>query len=166
MSFRISNSSSCHLILYRARDILEPFAIAANITQGPTTRLYHVLLTLGNLYRIYSDPRIPLALRTGIHESLEKRWKKADQDLFIAGVVLNPYICDRCFTRNDPALTRIGLFDIMERLYRRILRKEPDHDFYTAFMDYLQDTAEFSSAYMHLDTLKRLAEKNVRHSLQ
>ncbi|KAF8163038.1 ribonuclease H-like domain-containing protein [Crassisporium funariophilum] len=41
--------------LAKIQAILEPLAIAANITQASHTRLDHVLLTLGNLFRIYSS---------------------------------------------------------------------------------------------------------------
>ena len=63
---------------------LEPLAIASNVTQAEHTRLDHVLITLGNLFRIYdgmaeSDEEI----QVGIQASLETRWAKADQDPFI-----------------------------------------------------------------------------------
>lgn len=63
---------------------------------------------LGNLYQVYTKLRIndhthPGAadedadhLVTKILESIEKRWLKTDQDLFIACFFLNPFI--------DPAL--------------------------------------------------------------
>jgi hypothetical protein len=146
---------------FRVKDILEPFAIAANITQGPTTRLYHVILALGNLYRIFSDPKLDDALRDGVHASLEKRWAKADQDVFIACVVMNPYIRDRCFTRAIPELTCVGLYVIVKRVSERILRKPMGNAFYEAFMDYLQESNEFSSAWMQLNTLSELAKANV-----
>ncbi|KAH9916937.1 ribonuclease H-like domain-containing protein, partial [Amylocystis lapponica] len=40
--------------LVRIRTHLEPLAIGANVTQAPSTRLDHVLLTLANLFRIYT----------------------------------------------------------------------------------------------------------------
>jgi hypothetical protein len=39
----------------RVCSLLEPLAIAAHVTQGSRARLYHVLITLGNLFRIYSN---------------------------------------------------------------------------------------------------------------
>ncbi len=142
-------------------NLLEPLAIAANITQGPTTRLYHVLLTLANLFRIFSDPTIEVVIRDGVKASLEKRWAAADQDVFIAGVVMNPYIRNSCFSGKVQELTPIGLFTIIKRVCERVLRVETNNDFYAAFMDYLEDEREFSRAWMQLDTIKELAEKQV-----
>lgn len=86
---------SIHRILIgfqRTCSHLEPLAIAANITQASNTRLYHVLTTLANLYRIYSNlsSAEDLEVRDKVLASLEKRWAAADQDPFIAAVVLNP----------------------------------------------------------------------------
>ncbi|KAI0072875.1 hypothetical protein K474DRAFT_1650318 [Panus rudis PR-1116 ss-1] len=66
---------------------LEPLAIAANVSQSTSTRLDQVLLMLANLYRIYGTTTLDEHVRSTIHGSLEKRWKKADQDIYIlAGV--------------------------------------------------------------------------------
>jgi len=81
----------------RIKIILEPLAIAANITQAPHTR--HVLLTLGNLYCIYSTLEFDVEVCTAILASLKKWWVKADQEVFILAVFLNPYIHHWCFSR-------------------------------------------------------------------
>jgi hypothetical protein len=61
--------------------------------QATHTRLDHVLLTLGNLFCIYSNPELDTEVHTVIHASLERRWAKADQDVFVMAVFLNPYVC-------------------------------------------------------------------------
>jgi hypothetical protein len=71
----------------RIKIILEPLAIATNITQAPHTRLDHVLLTLGNLYRIYSTLEFDDEVCTAILASLEKWRAKADQGVFILAVL-------------------------------------------------------------------------------
>jgi hypothetical protein len=61
---------------------LEPSAIAFNILQAPYCRLDMVLLTLGNLYRIFQNlPALDRQVTTTIHGSLERRWAKTDQEL-------------------------------------------------------------------------------------
>jgi hypothetical protein len=71
----------------RIKIILEPLAIAANKTQAPHTRLDYVLLTLGNLYCIYSkNLEFDVEVHTAILASLEKQWAKADQEVFIPTV--------------------------------------------------------------------------------
>ena len=79
--------------MIRIQKILEPLAIAANVAQASHTRLDHVLLMLGNLVRIFSQNlEFDEDLRLGVLASLEKRWKKADQDVFITAMFLNPFI--------------------------------------------------------------------------
>ncbi|RXW12099.1 hypothetical protein EST38_g13755, partial [Candolleomyces aberdarensis] len=143
------------------RRILEPLAVAANILQAPNTRLFQVLLTLGNLYRIFSDPSIGTDVQNAVISSLEKRWAAADQDVFILSVVLNPYVRDRCFASGNAALTRSGLSSIARRVCERVLRLKCGPQFMEAFIDYLAERCEFSRAFLHLDEFEALAETNV-----
>jgi len=140
---------------------LEPLAIAANILQAADTRLDMTILTWGNLYRIYSDPTLDSAVSSQVLNSLSKRWSQMDQDTFISAVVMNPYIRSRCFARGNPQLTPIGLYNIMKCTFHRMLRTEPDLDFYNAFFDYLLDSREFSSSLMGLTELKQLYDNEV-----
>jgi hypothetical protein len=130
---------------------LQPLAIAANITQGSSTRLDHVLTTLGNLYRIYSNPDLEAEVRDKVLASLEKRWAAADQDPFIAAVVLNPFLCGRCLSRANPMLTPIGLCNMLKRLHFRVFREEVDASFQSAFMDYCNERKEFHPDFMALE---------------
>ena len=59
--------------MVRIQYILEPLAIAANVTQAAYTCLDHVLLTLGNLYQTYSHPELDRAVADKITNSLQKR---------------------------------------------------------------------------------------------
>lgn len=136
-------------------------AVANFITQGSDTGLHHVLLTLGNLYHIYSDPKLDEAVQNRILGSLEKRWAAADQDVFIAAVVMNPYIRKRWFASGVQALTPSGLLGIVKRVCARIFREEPDVEFSEAFMDYLQQREEFSDEWMQLGMWTDTFEKQV-----
>ena len=53
-----------NIVIYRMKDILEPFAIANNVAQAGYTHLDHVGLTLGNLYHIHNNP----SLEAPIHD--------------------------------------------------------------------------------------------------
>jgi hypothetical protein len=143
----------------RIQIILEPLAIAANVTQAAHTRLDHVLLTLGNLFRVYSDPNLDPQIQTGILGSLEKRWAKADQDVFILAVFLNPYIRQQPFSH--AALTHANIYEITARLFTRIFYRQPDLQFLKAFEDYFSDTGDFSRRSMELDMMKGLYESRV-----
>lgn len=146
----------------RVKLVLEPLSIAANITQGSHTRLDHVLLTLGNLYRIYTDPTLDHGIRAGILGSLEKRWKQADQEVFIVALLLNPYLRGQCF--NPLALTERALYTIVERVFERLFSVPADLNFLKAFSDYFKNAAssEFSKESMSLDKMKALYDSTVR----
>ena len=127
--------------------------------QAAHTRLDHVLLTLGNLFHIYSNPALDSQIQVGIQGSLEKRWAKADQDVLILAVFLNPYILWRAFSR--VALTHAKIYEIAVCLLTRIFNQQPDLDFLKAFKDYFSNTANFSSQNMALDMIKKLYDGQV-----
>jgi len=93
--------------------------------------------------------------------SLEKRWAAADQEPFIAAVVLNPFLRGKCFACANPILTPIGLCNMLKRLYLRIFRCEVDSQFQSAFMDYYNDRAEFSNAFLSLEEWEGTARQQV-----
>ncbi|KAI0349246.1 hypothetical protein OH77DRAFT_1594337, partial [Trametes cingulata] len=111
--------------LDRAEANLKPIAVATNILQASHTRLDHVLLTLGNLYRIYStDESADGEVRERMLLRLELRWKKGagkDQDLFILAVFFNPFIRGYCFNRE--AISSADIFN-MATLLRAVLELE------------------------------------------
>ncbi|KIL60077.1 hypothetical protein M378DRAFT_14359 [Amanita muscaria Koide BX008] len=147
---------------YHIKNHLEPLAIAANITQASNTRLYHVLTTLANLYRIYSNLSLSedLDVRNQVLASLEKRWAAADQDPFIAAVILNPFLRGDFLARRHIALTPIGLCNMLKRLHSRVFRVDVDAAFQAAFMDYFNKREEFSSESMALADWTNMAQKN------
>jgi hypothetical protein len=145
----------------RVKIILEPLAIAANVMQATHTHLDHVLFTLGNLFRIYSDPDLNEleASRTAILISLEKRWSKADQDVFIFAGLVNPYNRGCCF--NCEALPEAALFNVVSRVYERIVRQDADLDLVKAFTDYVRGLQEFSDENMSLSMMAKMYETDV-----
>ncbi|KAL6307742.1 ribonuclease H-like domain-containing protein [Sparassis latifolia] len=143
--------------LVRCVTHLEPLAIAANITQAPHTRLDHVLLTLGNLYRIYSSADTEDHVREKILGSLERRWKKADQDVFILAIFLNPYIQGRCFNR--AALTQAALIEITKCTFTRLFGEAPNSDFVVALIDYSKGRDIFTDQLMQLEYMKEMADR-------
>jgi len=88
----INDTKFTDLLPFRMKAILKPFAIANNVTQATNTCIDHITLTLGNLYRIYNNPDLDEPLRNRILWSLSKRWRAADQDIFILSMLLHPYI--------------------------------------------------------------------------
>lgn len=156
---------------------IEPLAIAVNVAQAADTRCDHVVLILGNLFCVYTEVRehdrtSPDAIAKDashpvvtILDSIEKRWLKCDQDLYLACFWLNPYI--NVNLRNDDALPIAVLFGIVKRLYSRVFPDDRDHS-----KDLIQDAYEyhtreriFSDEKWPLETLKAVLKDQVRRGL-
>jgi hypothetical protein len=142
---------------------LEPFAIATNIAQTDFACLHVILLTMANLYRIFSSPEMDSAVRDGVLASLEKRWANADQDIFILSLILNPYVRMDAFHPNSPFRTMRGIWPIFKAAYLRMYDVEPDLDCRTALNQYLQRLGDWTDEGMSLKELETLAKKAVRH---
>jgi len=58
--------------------------------------LDQILLTFGSLSIYYKDIKVKNPANvpecTAILDSIEKQWAKADQDVFITAVILNPFV--------------------------------------------------------------------------
>ncbi|KDQ07177.1 hypothetical protein BOTBODRAFT_120426, partial [Botryobasidium botryosum FD-172 SS1] len=119
---------------------LKPLALAVNIAQGPATRLDHVLLALGNLYRLYLDASIDSATR----------------EFF-----LKPYIKHRLFDNRHRQLLHLGLHGCLKRLFMRVFPavKINEADFYEAVQDYYHGRKEFDREQMALDALETIYKK-------
>ena len=145
----------------RMKEILEPLAIANNVTQARYTRLDHIGLTLGNLYRIYSDLSIEAPIRDRVLSSLEKRWQAADQDVFILAMHLHPWVRGRCFAKT---LSRSALCNTAEKVYRRLFEQEPGWGFMGEMMDYSDGLGIFSDESMRLGYWKQHYDGSVCRS--
>jgi len=103
---------------------LEPLAIATNITQASFCRLDQVLMTFGHLvmqYKSMTDVDDVVGCNA-IIESIEARWATADQEIFIAAVVLNPFYQSTPFSTLQ-FLTNAGIYSMLSRLWERFIRK-------------------------------------------
>jgi len=115
---------------------LEPLAVAANILQSSDTLLDTILLTWGNLYRIYSDPALNDAVCAQVLNSLSKCWLQMDQDVFISAVIMNPYVRGKGFACGNPLLSPVGLYNITKCTCECMLRIHLGLEFHSAFFDY------------------------------
>jgi hypothetical protein len=130
-----------------------------NVTQARYTRLDHVGLTLGNLYRIYSTASIEAPIRNQVLGSLEKRWHAADQDVFILAMHLHPWIRSRCFTKT---LSRLALYNMAKKVFQRVFEEEPSWVLLQEFMDYCDGTGLYLDENMRLAYWKQRHEELVR----
>jgi hypothetical protein len=83
-----------------------------------------VLLTFGSLFMQYQAMGEDKDVQNAILSSLERRWAKADQEVFIAAVLVNPLFRVSPFRRLD-SLNRSGIRGLFTRLWRRFYPSEP-----------------------------------------
>ena len=129
---------------------LKPLAIVANITQSAHCRLDTVLLTFGSLvaqYQAMVDPEDVVAC-TAILNSLEKCWLVADQDIFIAVVIVNPFFWVTPFAPG-PHFNNAHIRTLLVSLYSQFFQSQPPITFHTEVQDYLMG----SSHYRELESL-------------
>ena len=86
-------------MLCRIKSHLEPLALAANASQASRVRPDEILTILAKLYRTFFDNNDPddQDMRREMLAAIEARWARADQDVFIASVILNPFYGTRPF---------------------------------------------------------------------
>lgn len=123
---------------------LEPLAIAANITQAAHCHLDTVLLTFGSLVGLYQT-RVSsedVVGCTAILESLEKRWLAADQDVFVAAVIVNPFFRATPFAPG-PRFSTAHIKSLLASLYFRFFQSQPPSTFYTELQEYLIGSGQY-----------------------
>jgi hypothetical protein len=141
---------------------LEPLAIAANITQAAHCRLDTVLLTFGSLVARYqamvgSEDVVGCA---AILQSLEKRWLAADQDVFIAAVIVNPFFRATPFAPGQ-RFTGAQIKSLLASLYFRFFRSQPPISFYSELHDYLMRSGQ----YKDLESMCAVHISNFQHEV-
>lgn len=130
-------------------------------------------MLLGQLRRVYIDIRTkdrssPNAVEddddhpvTTIIDSIEKQWKKADQDLFIACVFLNPFLKATLF--NPTKLSIAMLLGILHRLYVRVFRlNDPPSGLIQEIMDYNRGIGIYGNDMWPIDDLRDSFKDSVR----
>lgn len=140
---------------------LEPLAIAANILQAANCRLDTVLLTFGYLFMRYRTICGPedMVGHTAILDSLEKRWLAAEQDVFIAAVIVNPLFRTAPFAPNQ-RFTNARIKTLLASLYSRFFRTQDiPSQFYSEAQDYLMGSGQYhdfeATCARHLSDSKR-----------
>lgn len=147
------------------KQYLEPLAIATNVTQSSFCTLDDVLLTFGRLHLTFTELKETDEIaRRAVLASLEKRWSKADQAVFIAAVILNPFYRTSPFAiRQEFNLANVQ--NLMTSLWKRFFRTD---DFPDQLNDQLIAYWRKRGMYQRFDEWKDLglkkALKDVRHS--
>jgi hypothetical protein len=145
---------------------LEQLAIAANVTQAAFCCLDTVLLTFGFLVMQYQQlaDEEDLDASQSIISSLEKRWTAADQDIFIAAVIVNPFFRADPFGHH-PRFVVAGIIKLLGRLYARFFWEEPPYTFDVELRDYLTAAGQYSELRAMCLRHKAVAQQRVCSAL-
>ena len=141
---------------------LEPLAIAANITQASFCRLDTVLLTFGFLlmqYRQLTDEE-DLDAAAAITESLERRWAVADQQIFIAAVIVNPFYQGQPFAQLF-FLNNAGIHALLSHLWTHFYQSHAPQEFHTELMEYLTHMGQYTTLESHCSRASAKAQAKV-----
>ena len=153
----------------RVTRYLEPLAIAANITQSSFCRMDQVLLTFGYLILQYAQPAMaddPIA-RDAIINSLEKRWSKADQELFIASVLINPFYRSTPFTEHHTfSLAYAGQCSLFSRLWMRFNNSTlpPPSEFLCQADDFIRGYGAYAELQREINNEMNAAHLSVSYN--
>ncbi|KAF8956006.1 hypothetical protein BDZ97DRAFT_1672403, partial [Flammula alnicola] len=135
------------MLIYTGRitRYLEPLAIAANIVQESFCRIDQVLLTFGFLMMKYLDVKMSQDTvgRDAIINSIEARWAKSDQEVFVAAVLVNPFYRTLPFAPL-PCFNQSQIRVLLTRLYRRFYKQEPPTIFIQHAYEFLGGTGLFN----------------------
>lgn len=142
---------------------LEPLALAACITQTAHCRLDQVLLVFGLLYTEYQqliNEGDDSAGIKAILDSIESRWAKCDQEVFIAAVILNPIYKTAPFA-NLPILNLAGIYALLCRLWKQFYGTTPPATLWTELKDYIDNRGAYENLADWASEVRREAETNV-----
>ena len=141
---------------------LEPLTIAANITQALFCHLDTVLLTFGFLlmqYQHLTDDK-DLDAAAAIMESLERRWAVADQQIFIAAVIVNPFYQGRPFAQLY-FLNNTGIHTLLSHLWTHFYQTMAPQEFLTKLTEYLTHSGCYVSLRLHCSRASAEAQAKV-----
>ncbi|KAI5980379.1 hypothetical protein EDC04DRAFT_2553755, partial [Pisolithus marmoratus] len=154
--------------------LLEPLAFASTITQLAHFRVDQSLLLMGFLYAEYSklligDSENQLFAATECEEliqtvldSLERRWRNCDQDVYIAAVVLNPVYKTAPFAKISQ-LNLAGVFALICKLWTRFFGSSPPDELFTELQDYLGNKGAYVNFSAWVGNVQHEAERKQEH---
>ncbi|KAF9041598.1 ribonuclease H-like domain-containing protein [Panaeolus papilionaceus] len=146
--------------LARIKSHLSPLAIAANITQLAHCRLDKVLLTFAALYITYlslSDAE-DREVKASLLESIERRWDQSDQEVFIAAVIINPFLRTSPFKKDATLISTGAVYQLFSNLWKRFYNEDPPESLYEETGDYLRGTGCFSTLDSVITAFKNRAK--------
>ncbi|KAF8498475.1 ribonuclease H-like domain-containing protein [Russula emetica] len=156
----IQNPDFWHSIA-RVKNHLEPLAVANNIAQSAHCRLDQVLLMFGLLVMKYTDLKLrepnDATACDAILNSLKMRWANADQDVFIAAVLLNPVHKAAPFVKSTK-FTAAAIYSLFSRLWTRFYNESIPDKFYEELKDYFKESGQYEDLKIWIPAWQRATE--------
>lgn len=96
-----------------------------------------------------------------IIKSIERRWAMADQEIFIAAMILNPFYRREPLVAT-PMFNNAGITALLGRVFKRLRRAtEVPQEFYLELHNYLNLQGTFSNLKLQLQIETNIAESLV-----
>jgi len=100
-----------------------------------------------------------------IMKSIEARWAKADQEIFIAAMILNPFYRREPLVAT-PMFNNAGITALLGRVFKRLRRTtEVPQEFYIELNNYLNLQGTYSNLKLQLHIETNIAVSAVRNPL-
>lgn len=99
-------------------------------------------------------------MRETMLRAIESRWKRADQDVFIATVILNPFHKTAPFALH-PSLTNAGIYTLLDRLWKRFYKTNSPPDLWVNLLDYLGERGTYTGMQGVLSMIRLEAAEHV-----
>jgi len=101
-----------------------------------------------------------------IMESIERRWAVADQQVFIAAVILNPFYQTKPFAPLA-FLNNAGIEALLAHLWRQFYCAEPPDEFYAELREYLTHEGRYTNliphcARAHVEANRRVSSLDIK----
>jgi hypothetical protein len=98
--------------------------------------------------------------RDAILASIEQRWSKTDQHVFIVGVLLNPFHKAKPFHATSFS-TVAGLYNLLHRLWKQFYYEDPPVELYVEYKAYVNGTGDFQAMHNFMQGMQLSAKKEV-----
>ncbi|KIK79925.1 hypothetical protein PAXRUDRAFT_159978, partial [Paxillus rubicundulus Ve08.2h10] len=146
-----------HTILRIVKHI-ESLALAENLTQTTHCRLDKVLVTFGFLISQYQSlltqsTSEDCRMIQAILNSLEKRWSKCNQEVFIVAAILNPIYKTLPFAQLG-IFTNSSVYGILSQLWQRFYQENPPPTLLSELYDYLNNKGVYKTFLRFVASLK------------
>ena len=105
-----------------------------------------------------------IEIRETMLHAIESRWNRADQDVFIACVILNPFHKTEPLTTH-PSLTNAGVYALLVRLWKRFYKATPPYELHTNLCDYFAETGPYVGMTETLNAIRLDCTEHVSNLL-